>query len=394
MNLLLRYRCTIFCTFALVTFPSIIYVQNTTSYQKPDSDNIWEEWKNGIDLFDLVMISRHISGISALGSPYRIISADVDNSRQMTMSDVVLLRDVLLNKRSRIEEQVPWRYIRADYRFPDPANPFKEDFPEVAESSRSTIPFVALRMGDVNSSHVSDSHMKPAVSFPVSVGQPSHQAGEFTTFPISYEGDKALTAIQLGLQFDADNWELLEPSTADLPDYEPGCFNLREVGKGQIKFIWFTPLEKEQLQKGRTLFYLTFRRKTSANAPLMLHTDDEILASTGLGASGQPYNIHMKEALGQRDQTSDISASPAWTVDCSPNPVTDAAHLRIQSPSEQAISIWVFNALGIRTYYREMYIAAGGTEVSIPEAAQWPAGIYTWKVKSGKQKRQGQFVRL
>lgn len=122
-----------------------------------------------------------------------------------------------------------------------------------------------------------------------------------------------------------------------------------------------------------------------------MYTDDKILESIGFTAVGQIYTLAVKELPAARSAAS-ADAALNWSVDCAPNPVADAATLRIESPLSQPMSVWVFNALGVRTYYREMVVQAGTTQVTIPEVAGWPAGIYTWKVKAGKEKRQGQFV--
>jgi hypothetical protein len=377
---------------------SIQFIYSQSIHSQSDTTGLHErsEWLKGLSTFDLVLIAQHIAQVRLLDSPYRLLAADVNYSNDVTVTDIVLLRHLLLGRpKPFFGEFNAWRYIRADYVFKNPANPFQEIIPEKGINDTSSVPFIAVKIGDVNNSHTNDGPpgMMRQATLPVGIGQPSHSAGEFFTFPVSYEGAEALAAIQLGLQFDADHWELLEPSTAGLPDYEPGCFNLREAEKGRIKFVWYTPWEKEQLQKGQTLFYLTFRRKTASEVPLMLRTDDEILENTGFSDSGQAYALVATEAFEPRSEVAGTAAPLAWTVRCAPNPVTNVARFQVESPSAKAVSLWVFNALGIRTYYRELSIPAGTTELSIPEAAQWPAGIYTWKVKAGKEKRQGQFVR-
>ncbi len=355
------------------------------------------DWLNGVTTYDLVLISKHICGLELLDSPYKIIAADANQSGSVTSTDVVDFRKLILGITTSLPNgNTSWRYINADHVFPNPTNPFQTPFPENWEGvpPASDIDFIAVKIGDVNNSHTPDDIIgmpRPAVQ-PVGIGKPSQRAGEYVTIPVSYEGSEAIAAIQLGLRFDADDWELLEPSTADLPDYEPGCFNLRDAAEGRIKFLWFTPWPKEQLQQGRTLFYLTFRnKKGDTEAMPMLYTDDSILESMGFSASGQTYTLAVKELPAARSAAS-ADAALNWSVDCAPNPVADAATLRIESPLSQPMSVWVFNALGVRTYYREMVVQAGTTQVTIPEVAGWPAGIYTWKVKAGKEKRQGQFV--
>lgn len=385
--------------YAVVTFFLLLPCSQKAGAQsllkRAKEDIVVDEWRSGISILDLLFISQHITQIERLPSPYAIIAADVNYSGTVTMVDISCLRQLLLGKPSDcLDEGEPWRYIRADYHFPDSNNPFQGIFPEFPKGAGTPINFIAVKIGDVNNSHTDDGGyaMARVATLPIGIGKASHRSGEFVTIPVTYDGTESLAALQLGLQFDAGDWELLEPSTADLPDFEPGCFNLREAGEGRIKFLWFTPWPKEQLQQGRTLFYLTFRRKSAAaDAVPDLHTNDAILENAGFTGKGIAYGLVSKPS----SVRSGPAAMPAfnWSAECVPNPVTDLATLRIQSPAPQAMSVWVFNALGVRTYYKELKVPAGATEVAIPEVSRWPAGIYTWKVKSGKDKLQGQFIR-
>lgn len=357
------------------------------------------DWLNGVTTFDLVLISKHILGLEVLNSPYKIIAANAYplGAGVITTFDIVEIRKLILGITNSFSNNNSWRYIKSDFVFPNPAAPFQTAFPEnwVGSPPNAAIDFIAVKIGDVNNTHTAGggTGMARIGSLPVGIGNPSQRADEFITVPLSYEGAEAIAALQLGLQFDAAQWELLEPSTAGLDEFNLDCFNLAEADAGKIKFLWFTPLPKKQLQPGQVLFYLTFRRKPgNTDAPLNLRTDDSILENAGFKDSGLAYDL-VSTTL--QEERTHLAPAPAlnWSVACAPNPVTDMATLRIQNPEQQAMSVWVFNALGVRTYYKEIVASAGMTEVTIPEVANWPSGIYTWKVKSGKDKLQGQFIR-
>ena len=57
---------------------------------------------NGVSTFDLVLISKHILGISAFDSPYKYIAADVNKSGTITAFDMVQLRQLILNINSEL----------------------------------------------------------------------------------------------------------------------------------------------------------------------------------------------------------------------------------------------------------------------------------------------------
>ena len=51
---------------------------------------------NGISTFDLILMSQHILGIETLGSPYKLIAADINNSGTITAFDMIELRKLIL----------------------------------------------------------------------------------------------------------------------------------------------------------------------------------------------------------------------------------------------------------------------------------------------------------
>ena len=111
---------------------------------------------NGVTTFDLLMISKHILGTGTLDSPYKMIAADVNRSGTITTFDIVELRKLILYIDTAFQNNTSWRFIDADYVFPDSVNPFSHVFPEtyavnglVQDVEKD---FVAVKVGDVNSS--------------------------------------------------------------------------------------------------------------------------------------------------------------------------------------------------------------------------------------------------
>jgi hypothetical protein len=111
---------------------------------------------NGVSTFDVLLIQRHILGIQVLNSPYKMIAADVNNSRSITTLDMIQLRKLILGIDTKLINNRSWRFVDAAYVFPDPTNPWRPVFPE-SSSIASWRPnpltnFVAIKIGDLNSS--------------------------------------------------------------------------------------------------------------------------------------------------------------------------------------------------------------------------------------------------
>ena len=114
---------------------------------------------NGVTTLDRVIISRHLEGVQAIDSPYKIIAADVDQDDAITGLDTVVIYELILGQLPNFPNNKSWRFIEEAYVFPDPTNPFLEDYPEEVIIDNlvndTTINFIGVKLGDINNSAVS-----------------------------------------------------------------------------------------------------------------------------------------------------------------------------------------------------------------------------------------------
>ena len=112
---------------------------------------------NGVSTFDMVLIGQHILGVAPLSSPYRLIAADVNGSGTITTLDLITMRKLILGHIQEFSQDVEsWHFVDADYIFPNPANPWQENYPtsidinDLPSGGVGDIDFVAIKMGDIN----------------------------------------------------------------------------------------------------------------------------------------------------------------------------------------------------------------------------------------------------
>jgi hypothetical protein len=164
------------------------------------------------------LIQNHLFGVQVIDSPYKLIAADVNNSKSITTMDLVLLRKVILNLTDRLENNTSWRFVDADYRFPNPANPWQEVFPEqknirnLVDSARAN--FIGIKIGDVNG----NANIPPSVvarqsnaknCWPLQVADRQLEAGALTEIAIRAKDLAQLVGFQFALQLDPQKVRLL-----------------------------------------------------------------------------------------------------------------------------------------------------------------------------------------
>lgn len=112
---------------------------------------------NGVSTLDLALYSKHILGIQALDSPWKIIAVDANKSNSVTTFDIVETRKLLLGIYAVFPSNTAWRFFPADWSFSDPAFPFTDMPPEFLQIDNlqqnvTTAHFKGVKIGDANNS--------------------------------------------------------------------------------------------------------------------------------------------------------------------------------------------------------------------------------------------------
>jgi hypothetical protein len=116
-----------------------------------------DDYNNGLTTYDLVLIYKHILGITPLNSPYKILAADANLDNQVNMDDLVLIKKWIQGTNGQ-QKGPCWRYVPKYFVFPDPQHPFSSPFPEKIALSNIHDPnvewfsydFIGVKLGDVN----------------------------------------------------------------------------------------------------------------------------------------------------------------------------------------------------------------------------------------------------
>ncbi|MEZ4960201.1 MAG: HYR domain-containing protein [Saprospiraceae bacterium] len=218
---------------------------------------------NGVTTFDLVLISKHILGIQALNSPYKLIAADANKSGTVTTFDLVTIRKVILFIDTEFLNNTSWRFVDKDFVFPNPLNPWLTVFPEIINVNNITADelsadFVAVKIGDVNSSAVpnfaagSDDRSKTG-KLVFTVDDVQLTAGQEYTVAFKASDFKVL-GYQFTLNFDS--------KALAFNDVVPGIANIENFGltmvdKGAITSSWND--DNATVANGEPVFSLVFK---------------------------------------------------------------------------------------------------------------------------------------
>lgn len=109
---------------------------------------------DGVTTLDLVLILRHILGLQPLSSPYLHFAADINGDFSIKVSDLTLLRKLILGVISDLPQRSEWRFYDAAHTFEDPNNPFSEPPVQIIEFQHLVQPvsydFIGVEPGSIN----------------------------------------------------------------------------------------------------------------------------------------------------------------------------------------------------------------------------------------------------
>ncbi len=208
---------------------------------------------NGVTTYDLVLMSKHILGVQALGSPYKMIAADVNKSGSITALDMVELRKLILHINTDFPSNTSWRFVDKNFVFANPANPFATTFPEVIsinDLSQDELEanFVGVKIGDVNDTAIPNSIL--GINERTTVGQlvfnaadKQLKAGE--EYTIEFTSEDAILGYQFTLAF-GKNLEFVNASNTE-------NVGLSLLDRGVITTSW------NNTTATKSTFSLTFR---------------------------------------------------------------------------------------------------------------------------------------
>lgn len=331
---------------------------------------------NGLSTADLNVIGRRLLGLEENLTPYQLIAADANNNGSITVRDLIAIREVILGFEDDFDNNNSWRFIPADYVFPDPTNPWVETFPEVANFNdlvgAEFVEFVAIKIGDVTG------NAEPHFAF-LSEGDPAADnrpdAAVLTLrpevtpglwglyAPDAYEGSKAgavnaLTAVQGAIQLPA-GYRL-----------EPGLLSPAEYRVDKDNILRFSRVAAgHQLNSQEPL--LQFQLDAGAELHLM----------PKVGAFRSEAYTSDYQTLPLQLAVADSPSVEKQSLVASPSPFYEYTQLSVYWEQSEQLELTIFNAAGSMISQRTLTAHRGQNQWTVNrQELGSKAGVYVLRV--------------
>ncbi|MBK7425884.1 MAG: T9SS type A sorting domain-containing protein [Saprospiraceae bacterium] len=339
--------------------------------------------ENGISTIDLMMIQRHILGNTQLGSPYKIIGADVNHDERLSAADLVELRKLILATIPEFSNNTSWRFVDEKYTFVNPANPLDENFTEKIDITNfyGNVPmlkFIAIKVGDMNGSVKANSFTgtaenRNANSLIFDVTDTQLAAGKEYTVDFRSSDFQQIAGYQFTLKFN--------PAVVSLKDVKPGAlrvndsnFGLARLEEGVITTSW-NDIQAISLGADDVLFSLTFKANQAAQLSDVISINSEYTraeAYTDVNSPVMGVNLNFQNA------NSGVASNGFELFQNKPNPFNANTTIGFNLPEEGNATITIYDMTGKVIRVIDNNFARGYNEVQVnsTELGTTPGVLY------------------
>jgi hypothetical protein len=344
---------------------------------------------NGVSGFDLVLIAKHILQIQTLDSPYKLIAADVNRSGSITTLDLVALRKLILFINEEFENNTSWRFVEADYVFPNPAHPFSTIFPEAVYINGLAVPenhdFVGIKIGDVNNSVQASGLLeneerggKGAMN--LEVEDRLLLQGEQYEVAFKAADLMELSAFQFSLSYDPNQLDFVQLSKGDLKDLNESNFGFSKLNQGGITSSWHR-VQPVSLSAGDTLFRVTFKAKEAVLLSEVLYINSRFTKAEAYDAGLNFLNVSLRFNSSKENNNTFV------LYDNKPNPFKELTTIGFNLPRAGEARIQIYDLSGRMVYRISQSYPAGYNEVGIAQSNLSSDGVYYYQlITSGFEK--------
>lgn len=346
---------------------------------------------NGVTTFDALLIVKHVLGSELLGSPYKIISADVNGSNTVTTFDALTIRKLILDGITEFPAG-SWRFIPEEFNFPNPLDPFETTFPEVANLS---IPppafgpdFIGTKVGDVNNSadpnlvSLTVDERDSGHNINISLSNDYTQMGNTFEVPVTLP-EVVLQGFQFALDFDLEKVEILsiEPGTLD-----ENAFGKKELASGILRVSWYSALPVEKFANS-TAFTLVLRAKENGKPSEMISLNPEKLRAEAYTPELKIHGIELDFAS-QKTAQKELVLLPNR-----PEPFSEKTIVPFELPAAGIVEFHVFDLSGKVLKKLKRHFAEGYHEIEINGEELSGNGVYFYQIKTENGTAEGKMVK-
>lgn len=343
-----------------------------------------DAYKNGLSVADLILMRRHLTGDPLLASPYQLLAADVNNTGDISIADLLSMRKVLIGVEEGYPNSAPWLFLNNSFVFSDPQNPFaeKEDAQELIVKPLEidhVFDVRGVKLGDLNGTvkvnGLIESEIRNNEPLVMEVLDRHWDAGETVEVTLQSPNIQDFAGFQFTFQYDLDVLTLTEIRTEDI-ELVDGVNYVHVPAKGSVAMAmdWNGVLNANT--KAMTLVFKAVRKGNLTN---VIHLNGGLIVPEAVSQDLDITNVMLRI---RKDNVSNETKEPFVLFGNQPNPFTGETVISFDLPEGGDVMLTVYDLSGRKLLERNGYYFKGYNQLSINRTELGATGLMIYQVSS------------
>ncbi len=345
--------------------------------------------KTGVSIIDMIAVQRHLLTVEPLDSPYKLIAADVNNSGDISITDLVDMRRVILNVSPAFPNNKAWKFVPADYEFENPNAPWEEVYPEgnfqfdvISYDTDKT--YIGIKTGDVNGdalnlqSEVDDRNLQ---LFAMEMEDQALEAGKYYTVPFKAAQSSTLEGFQFGANFDESKAAITAIEAGTLSQISAENISLQD---NELRMAWSGQAD---LVEGEQLFNMVIVAKENVQLSKLFGLAPNVMPAVAYDAELQPTNLAITFS-GASAAHSNISA-----LGNRPNPFQTQTEVVFNIQNDSDVTLTVYDVTGSLIYSRNETLQSGSYNWALTNQEIPSEGVYFYTLKTNNESLTKKMIR-
>ena len=298
-----------------------------------------KDYREGLSASDILLLRKYLLGLYEFDSPYKLLAADTNGDKNISVADLIQILNVLLGKTDTFSN-VSTLGVPVEYKFKNTKEAYKE-LDEISDYKIKEfydfvldVDFWGIKIGDVNmSSNKYKNRNYPIIN--LDINDIFVKEGENYSIPVYAQDLKHIEGLQLALSL--TNLTFLELKSGSIAiDAGNHCFD-----NNTLKIISYTPSFPEN-SVNNPLFTLKIRANSSGKLSDMLHINKPALEpEIYIGETAEINTLKLQ--FREINQNFDLMQNV-------PNPFTTYTIIPFNLPEEMKYSLVIYDTNGQKFY--------------------------------------------
>lgn len=341
----------------------------------------------GVSTLDLIFIQKHILKSQELNSPYKIIAADVNKDDKVSASDILQLRKLILGIYEKFPDNTSWRMVDRAHTFLDPKDPFRGFMPESYHienlNSNMNIDWVGVKIGDVNSSYVTNAKDKNTEnrSSNLSFRMNDMKLVEGTNIvPVIAAKDGDINGFQISIPVQHVDEMYI---TSGVLSFNPDNYIF---SNGMLNISWHQS-ESKSVKEGDVLFFIHMdSERSDVLAEVMLSGENK-------GLKPEYYSADLKaQRLNWRIERQDSGIFELHGN--TPNPWNNETNIQFTLPEDGQVSLKVRDITGRVVFTHQQYGTKGDNSIRVASEQLGATGLYLYDLMFGNEVKTNKMLNI